>query len=66
VRLRAASLSAMPNRYLFFGKNLSRNDQESYLNGSVSFKHVFLDIVFYLCKRDITQPLKSVFSKGWQ
>jgi hypothetical protein len=56
----------MPNRYLFFGKNLSRNDQESYLNGSVSFKYVFLDIVFYLCKRDITQPLKSVFFKGWQ
>lgn len=25
LRLRAASLSAMPNRYLFFGKNLSRN-----------------------------------------
>ena len=28
------------------------------------FKYPLLDIAFYLCKRDITLPLKKVFSKG--
>jgi hypothetical protein len=31
----SSSLAAMPNRYLFFGKNISRNEQEKSLNSSV-------------------------------
>lgn len=55
----------MPNRYLSFGKNLSKNEQERYLNSSV-FKDSLLEIAFHLCKQDITQPLKCIFSKDWE